>query len=445
MKTLITRTILVMCVLGSAERAWAGREQSALVPKLVAPAKVLSLHRASDKWKVVTTVVLGIEPTTHEATRIFKWSDPAHGEFACDGQAKTVHEIEKPIGTTSISCTYQPSVGYEGADVLKYTARFGGGSFAEEVEVSIDVRARGFRWEFKTNAATVTSDAPDPDALKQIPDIIGGTAQDFLFTLNWQTSRPKTPLATAPSADATRLLRQADLQTTDITAARSANFLFETGVQTDVVAATVVEVGSSATTAASGTTTATSEQAVARRNMVLRGEFNLNASFNADGVGRFVEFGLLGKSSFSTVLDSDESFKEAAGRVLQVVAKDRSAVKFDAGVRLAIKQPHELNTTTIVNPKGQIEQPTNIENMLLVEFTLYRFDSAMSDLETAELDGDSRKRWAVKAEFSPEITALPGHQLPTIGVEISKSWAGGPPAVKVTYGVNLSATKGIFK
>jgi hypothetical protein len=439
------RVSLLVCAVMVAGPAWAAG-QTPPVPKLVPPEKVLSLHRPTAQWDVVTTIVLKIEPTTHEATRTFRWTDPGHGELECDGRVKTTHEIEKSTGTTAISCTYRPSAGYEGADSFMYTVKFGTGAFVEEVNVPIEVRSRGFRWEFRSNGATVTSDAPDPETLKKIPDIIGGTSQDFLFSVNWQTLRPRTPLAETAKRAENTLLRQEELATSDIMASRSANFLIETGVQTEAVSATVVDVGPSATTMESGPSQAggTSQEAVARRNLVLRGDFNVNASFNADGVGRFVELGGFGKGSFSTVLDSNESFKEAVGRVLQVVPTDRSTYRVDAGVRFAVKQAHEMNTTTLVNPKREIERPTNIENMFLVEFGL-RFDTAVSALETKEPGGDSRNRWAVRAEFSPEIHALPGHQLSAIGFEVSRALAGGPPSIKVTYGVNLSATKGIFK
>jgi hypothetical protein len=418
------------------------------VPELIQPAKVLSLHRPSNDWKVVTTIVLQIKPTTFTGGRTFKWSLPAKGDLACDGQAITATQATKDTGTTSISCTYQPHVGPPGADSFAFTVMFAGGAFANEVQIPIEIRDRGYRWEFKSTGATVTSDAPDPEALAKVPDIIGGTSQDFLFTVNWQTLRPRKPLKNRSLATRTEpgLLRQSDLATGAVMASRSANFLVETGVQSETVAATVVDVGSVATKTPSGspTTGTTTTEAVARRNMVLHGEFNVNASFNADGVDRFLELGVLGKGSFSSVLDSNESFKEAVGRVLQIIPKDRSTFKVDLGVRLALKQSHELNTTTLVNKSGDIERPSNIENMVLVEFG-YRYDTALSTLSTDEREGDSRRRWVMRAEFSPEIEALPGHQLPTIGIEVSRSLDGGPPAVKILYGLNLSASKGIFK
>jgi hypothetical protein len=418
------------------------------VPELIQPAKVLSLHRPSNDWKVVTTITLQIKPTTFTGARTFKWSLPAKGDLACDGQAITTTEVTKDTGTSSISCTYQPDVGPPSADSFTFTVMFAGGAFANEVEVPIEIRDRGYRWEFKSTGATVTSDAPDPKALAKIPDIIGGTSQDFLFTVNWQTLRPRKPLMNRSLATRTELglLRQSELSTGNVLASRSANFFVETGVQSETVAAKVVDLGSVATQAPSGSSNSgtTTTEAVARRNMVLRGEFNVNGSFNADGVDRFLEVGVLSKGSFSSALDSNESFKEAAGRVLQIIPKDRSTYKFDLGVRLAVKQSHELNTTTLVNKSGDIERPSNIENMVLVEFG-YRFDSALSTLTTDEPDGDSRRRWVMRAEFSPEIEALPGHQLPTIGIEVSRSLHGGPPAVKVVYGLNLSASKGIFK
>ena len=429
----------------------AGQAAAIPVPVLDPPPKVVSLHRPQKEWNVVTTITLAIKPTTNAIERAFRWSDPTHGELACNGLAKEIHQTSSlPAGTTSISCTYQPAVGFKGIDTFVYDAQFKDGAFTEQATVTIEVRERGLRWEFKTNASTITSDAPDPEALAQIPDILGGTSQDFLFTLNWQTLRPRRSVEnpnTVVEAQATQsLLRKADLRVKNSMASRTANFLVETGVQSEAVAATVVDVGPAATVSSSGDsqTGTTSEQSAARRNMVLRGEFNYNAGFNADGAGRFVEFGGVGKGSFSSVLDSNESFKEAVGRVLQVVPKDRTAYKLDGGFRLAIKQAHELDTTTLVGLNGQTEEPTNIENMFLLEFTL-RFDSAVSGLATDSTTGDSRKRWALRAEFSPEIAGLPGHQLSTIGFEVSRALDGGSPAVKILYGMNLSATKGIFR
>ncbi len=425
-------------------------------PVLKPPPKIVSLHRPREDWKVVTTIDLTIQPTTVPAVeRTFRWTKPVHGKLLCEGEdPKKPLQATTPAGISAVRCTYEPEVGFHSdVDTFKYDAKFEGGPFAEQAEVTIEVRDRGFRWEFKTAGSTVTSDKPDPQALRQIPSIIGGTSQDFLFSVNWQTVRPKRLLANAAVAKRPGLLRTVDMKIADNLASQSANFLIETGVQSEAVAATVTDVGASATTAqpgGTGTGTGTSTPgtttvaSAARRNMVLRGEFNYNAGFNVDGAGRFVEVGAVGKGSFSTVLDPDESFKEALGRVVQVVPKDRSAYKGDIGVRFAVKQAHETETTTIVNPDGQTERPTNIENMFLVEAML-RFDTSVSDLATDTADGDSRKRWAIRAEFSPEITALPGHQLPTIGFEVSKAWAGGPTAVKVTYGMNLSATKGIFK
>jgi len=436
--------------------------QAIPAPVLKPPPKIVSLHRPRDDWKVVTTIDLAIQPTTEPAVaRTFRWTKPVHGELSCEGEGKDPkepREITTLAGVSAVRCTYQPEVGFHSdVDTFKYDAMFEGGPFAEQAEITIEVRDRGFRWEFKTAGSTVTSDKPEPEALRQIPSIVGGTSQDFLFSVNWQTVRPKRLLANPAVAKERRLLRtwiegldkDVDMKIADNMASQSANFLIETGVQSEAVAADVTDVGASATTAPpgdtpTGTAGTTTQESVARRNMVLRGEFNYNAGFNVDGAGRFVEVGAVGKGSFSTVLDSDESFKEALGRVLQVVPKDRSAYKGDIGVRFAVKQAHETETTTIVNPDGQTERPTNIENMFLVEAML-RFDTSVSGLATDTVDGDSRKRWAIRAEFSPEITALPGHQLPTIGFEVSKSWDGGPPAVKVTYGMNLSATKGIFK
>ena len=134
-----------------------------------------------------------------------------------------------------------------------------------------------------------------------------------------------------------------------------------------------------------------------------------------------------------------------AGRVLQVVPKERTALRIDTGVRLALKRAHEQDMTMLISPEGQVEPPTNIENAFLLEVVPFRFDMALPGSPPEGSGGDTRKRWAMRAEFSPEIELLPGHQAPTIGVEVSRAWAGGPAAVKITYGMNLSASKGIFK
>lgn len=416
------------------------------VPRLDPPAKVVSLHRPRDDWKVVTTITLAIEPSTGPWERTFRWSDPVHGQLKCLDLPEATHVATVPSGVTSIACTYQPHVGFVGSDRFTYDARFEGGAFSEQATVAIDVRERGLRWEFRTSASTITSDAPDPEALAQIPSILGGTSQDFLFTVNWQLLRPRQRLADGQLARTSGLLRGADLRMRPGAASRSANFVIETGIESSAVAATLIDVGQAATPMGSTAAGADSptEQAVARRTMVLRGEFNYNAGINADGIGRFVEVGGVGKGAFTTVLDSDESFKEAVGRVFQVVPLDRTACSLDVGMRLAVKQAHELSSTTLVNPSGQTEQPTNIENAFVLE-VLWRFDTSVSNLATDSTDGDSRRRWAIRAEFSPEIDRLPGHQRPTIGFEVSRAWDGGPPSVKITYGVNLSATKGIFK
>ena len=447
------------CVLAGPASA---REAQIPTPVLKPPAKVVSLHRPYDDWRVVTTIVLAIVPTTTPDTpRVFRWTDSDKGgKIACEGEAVEGHDHRKrvPGGASSVNCTYEPEVGFKGVDTFTYDASFDGTNFSSQAPVTVEVRERGFRWEFKTKGSTITSDTPlDPQQLAEVPSILGGTSQDFLLTFNWQTMRPRNSSDTAKEklasfrgqsalarADA-RPLSRSDVVPKKSMASRIANVLVETGVQSEAVAATVVDVGPSATNANTTTTEtdAATEQPVERRNLVFRGELNYNAGLNADGIGRFVEVGALGRGSFSTVLDSDESFKEAVGRVLQVIPKDRSAYRADVGVRLAVKQAHELDTTTIVNRDDQIEHPTNIENMLLVEFA-WRYDRAMNTPPPAD-GGDPRKRWVLRAELSPEITALPGHQLPAIGIEVSKPWSGGRPTVKVTYGINLSASKGIIK
>jgi hypothetical protein len=418
------------------------------VPVLVPPAKIVSLHRPQEDWKVVTTVVLRIEPTTEpNVDRTFRWVQPnSGGAIVCADQPGSATEVTVPAGTSSVTCSYQPATGFKGTEKFAYSAKFKDGAYANDAVVDIEVRERGLRWEFKTNASTITNDSPDPDALAGIPEVLGGTSQDFLFTVNWQTMRPRRRLEDTNLARRAGLLQKTDLKVRPSLMSRATNLLIETGVQSEAVAATVTDVGPSATGGDTSEPAAgTSEQPVARRTLVLRGEFNYNATLNADGVGRLVEIGALGKGGFNTVLDSDESFKEAVGRVLQVVPKDRTAFRADVGVRLAVKQAHELDTTTVVSPSGQVEPPTNIENALLLEFVPLRFDTAVTDVPTGDGSGDSRRRWAVRAEFSPEIDLLPGHQAPAIGIEVSGAWAGGPVAVKITYGMNLSASKGIFK
>jgi len=432
--------------------AWAGVNVGA-IPVLDPPPRVLSLERPHEDWHVVTTIVLKIQPSTTPAVqRRFRWTSPQNGQLACNGTDAATHEADVPAGTSAIICTYQPSVGFSGVDTFTYDAAFFNDSsppnasdFAQQATVTIEVRERGLRWEFKTNAATITSDSPDPQALAEIPSVLGGTSQDFLLTVNWQISRPGKQLISRDLARTSALLRRSDLAVGDSAMSRSANFLIETGVQSDAVAATVTDVGKSATTTGSTSSPATStEKAVARRNMVMRGEVDFGMTLNADGIGRFAEIGGVTTASFSTVLDSNESFTEAVGRVLQIVPKERSAYRLDLGARFAIKEAHELDSTTLVSPGGHVEPPTNIENALLVEFTT-RFDSSIMGVTTESPTGDSRRRWAIHAELSPELTFLPGHQAPTIGFDVSRAWSGGPPAVKVTYGVNLSASKGIFK
>ncbi len=415
------------------------------LPVLDPPAHVVSLHRPHEEWKVITSITLAVEPTPGREVTL-RWTQPKFGALACNGLADTVREAKLAAGVSSIVCSYQPAVGPESSDSFAYQAAFTGSAFGDAALVTIEIRERGLRWEFKTTGSTITSDAPDPKALAQVPSILGSTDQDFLFNVNWQTMRPRRRLTEPGRARAPGLLSRSDLKLSDNLASRSANFLIETGVQSETVAATVTDIGSSATTASSsgeGTGT-TSEQSVSRRNLILRGELNYNASFNADGAGRFIEVGGLGRGGVSTVMDSNESFREALGRVPQVVPMDRTSYRMDSGVRFVIKQAHETNRTVVVDPDGQVEPPTNIENYFLAELTL-RFDSALSGLPTDAPDGDSRNRWAFRAEFSPEMTFLPGHQLPTVGVEVSGAWNGGPPSVKVNYGVNLSATKGILK
>jgi hypothetical protein len=447
MTTRVAIVAVTVWLVAVAWPVWASAQAAVPAPILKPPPKIVSLHRPHEDWKVVTTVTLAIEPTTEPAVkRIFRWTKPEHGEIKCESLAETARETEMPAGSSSIRCTYQPDVGFHDVDKFNYDVKFDGGPFTPQGTVTVEVRERGFRWEFKTNGSTISSDSPpDPNALAEIPSVIGGTSQDFLFTVNWQTMRPRRRLMDENLATTAGLLRQSQLQVEDNMASRIANVVVETGVQSEAVAATVKDVGASATTAApAGTGTGTTTQeAVARRNLVLRGEFNYNAGLNVDGVGRFVEVGGLGRGSFTRVLDSDESFKEAVGRVLQIVPRDRDAFKVEGGFRVAIKQAHELDTTTIVRPGGQTERPTNVENALLVEVT-WRYDSSLRGLATDSLDGNSSNRWAIRTEYSPEITVLPGHQLPSIGFEVSKAWAGGAPSVKVTYGVNLSATKGIF-
>lgn len=415
------------------------------VPRLVPPGKVVSLHRPKEDWKVVTTIILGIEPTTEPYKRKFRWSAPLHGQVLCNDQPVIEHETPYTSGITSIACTYQPQVGFVGNDKFTYDSQFENGAFAPQAVVDIEVRDRGLRWEFKTAGATITSDHPDPEALSQIPSVIGGTTQDFLLSVNWQLLRPRRGMTDAALAQQPGLLRASQLDTRPSNASRSANFVVETGVETEPVASNVDEIADGGSgSPRSPATAASDETAVARRTAVLRGEVNYNAALNADGVGRFAEVGGILRGSLTTVLGADESFKEVAGSIFKTFPKDRGSARIDSGVRFVLKQSHETNTTTLVTPDGQVERPTNVENALTLE-ALWRFDTTASAQAVDVAGGDPRQRWVIRAEFSPEIAGVAGHQLPLIGVEVSRAWKGGPPMWRVTYGVNLSASKGIFK
>lgn len=404
---------------------------------------VVSLSRARPDWRVVTSIELVVTAVAAQPDLLFTVGPVAHGTLTCPLDANGA--IVAAPGSRSVRCSYEPALKWSGPDSFVWRANYRGGASSEPVTVAIDVRERGLRWEFKASGSTITSDRATDAQLASIPDIVGGTSQDFLFTLNWQTVSPRQHLQQALSS--TEQTQSAALAAARVAGAfgrvsRSQNLLIETGVESDTVESTVVDIGTPATPATPATTApagAPAEKPVARRNLVMRTEWNVNAALDADGQGTFIEVGGIARGAFSTVLNSDESFVQAAGRVLQVIPKDRTGFRFDYGGRIAVKQSHESTGTSVITGPDQVERASNIEDLALFEFGR-RFDSAMGDAPTGDLD--PRWAWMLRASVFPHVK-LAGHQLGLIGVEATKP-EGGTFGVKVLYGVNLSASRGIF-
>src|SRR5438045_3355283 len=119
----------LMCTIGVPPARAAGH--SGASPVLDPPPRVLSLERPHDDWHVVTTIVLKIQPTTTPPVqRRFRWTSPQHGELACKGNDVTKHEdvpknyVDVLAGISSVTCTYQPAVGFAGVDTFTYDAAF---------------------------------------------------------------------------------------------------------------------------------------------------------------------------------------------------------------------------------------------------------------------------------------------------------------------------------
>lgn len=408
------------------------------------PTTVVSLSRARPEWRVVTSIDLVVTPIAAQPGLTYTVGPVGHGTLTCPRDASG--KVAAAAGTRSVTCTYEPNLRWVGQDSFVWQATYEGGGTSEPEPVTIDVRERGLRWEFKANGSTIRSESATESQLASIPDIVGGSAQDFLFTLNWQTMSPRQRLRTKlaegqRTASATGALPAAVIAETTGKKSRSQNLLIETGVETDTVSSTVVDVGGAATTRTTGAAaTATEEKPVARRNLVMRGEWNANLALDSDGQGGFVELGVLARGGLSTVLESNESFVEAAGRVLQVIPKDRTAFRVDAGVRLALKQSHESKQTSVITGPDQLERATNIEDFATFEAG-FRFDSGQGDAPVKGAD-DRRRGLVVRASVYPHA-ALAGHQLGMFGIEATKP-TGGTLGVKVLYGVNLSASRGIF-
>jgi hypothetical protein len=416
---------------------------------------VISLHRAASDWRVLTTIWLAAETQDPTADIEFAYVQPPNGALVCDANGKP------PDKQTSVACTYQPKAGYVGADRFTYTAKQGD-RVSQPATVTIDVRTNGLRWELSTVSTTgLTSDNPD---LSTLPQVIGKNSQDFLFSLNWQVAKPRQRLTTQASAAIGGPIASAsDRASADrpvppsaahavaydrgAYGTRNINAVFRTGIVSDPSAVELKDLGPASGTPAGeadGETGTTQTAAVARRQFLVEAEMNYNSVLRWDGVGHFAEVGVIGKGSFSVPVSGSDSVFKTAGRLVDIISDEPGAFKAEGGARFALKQAHEEEAKTLtIAPDGrQANRPSNIDDVLAVDFLIQR-DETMANLPTGS-SSKSENRWALRFVAYPEVKFLSGHQRFQLGLEVSQPLKGGPMVVRVLYGVNLSLSKGLF-
>ena len=417
----------------------------ARAPPAVHDQSIVSLYRERSDWRVITTIWLVAE-VSEPVGVTFTVGSPAHGDLLC-----------KQVTLRSQRCSYEPKTFYLGPDQFVYTAHTGSSSnrsVSRTATVKIDVRKEGLRWEVATGAATAFSSDGQTGAL---PNVLGSTAPDIKFTLNWQLAHPRQKRApesepeVSPrgTRDSSGKNRPADPVTAggmtfDSGGAgfsRSANVVFRVGVVADPAATTVKDLGPESGQVATNAVPVAGPVARARRQVSSEAELNLNGVLKFDGSGSFAEFGLLAKGGADVKIDGANSLFSNEGRVFSIVADEAATFRFETAFRLSIKQAREGDASTMVlasDGKGSeyAYRPAAVDDLLYLEVGFVR-DNRLSGLPVNG-DGRSENRWLLRFAAMPEISIAGGRQRLALGIEISRALKGGPKIVRLTYGVNMS-------
>jgi hypothetical protein len=419
-----------------------------------------SLYRPDATWDVRTTIVLSVEDAdSHQWT--FSLLQPE--ALSLNGQSRLVcpdpggsadSGLNKAIGQTTLLCYYSPKVDSDDEETFRYQAKDQENNLSQPAEVKISVKHGGLRWEFLTNGKTaVTSDNASSSAL---PDILGNTAQDFRFRLDWSVLNPKG------RKDDELSLRQRI--GTRVPHTSNAHFKFEMGFTTESQAAKTTPTTTPATTpapAAGDPASETPNSVVQQRKFTAGGEFNYNAVFAPDQGGTFLEIGGLARGNLDAAIEDTTSGQTVGKQLVTVVRTGTGAGTFrgELAFRVALKQYSDepLRTSvrrcemmptdtkspeTTVAPTRTCEQATfrrNSDNLMEFEFG-YRRDTALDGLDVLKI---TENRYVLRVTAMPELPT-PGHVRGTFGVELTGGFgAGSPKEVKILYGVG-AGTLGLF-
>jgi hypothetical protein len=390
---------------------------------------VVSLFRARPEWEVRTTVCLEGRDADSKTLTFQVVEGARNGKLVPLGScALDPGDADSPLAQRSARYLYQPTVGFTGRDEFTYVAIDEQMGRSQPGTVAIDVRNEGLRWELLTLGATgLTGDA---DSLTDIPKVIGKTAQDFLFVLNWQPASPgQTGTRGAAGWPVTRTGKLS----------RAVSVLFETGVRTGeaaVKARRLLAVDGASPTAANEPT---SEASVAsQRHFTSGGQVNINAVADADGQGTYVELGFTGKGHLDVFVDDAQTSQRSAGQFIQLLREGDTFFRGEAGARVALKQYRE-NSASVVFAGGQrIVYPSNLDELVYVEL-LWQRNNATGQIDVG--GGDSRNRYAVRIAAQPQLVNVPGRPKFLIGIEVTRAISGGRPSTKVFYGLNLSGNR----
>ena len=418
-------------------------------PPIALDVEASSLRRASEEWIIETLLTLratdeGEQPSGMQW--VFRILNPASrvrcfqpvaggGTPTLVGGGAATFEITV-TDDLDITCKYSPPVGRVGDDQFQYegveqSPASGATNLRSAVAtVTVDIKPQGLRWQFQTGAGQSFSSDSGTSGLADIPDILGKTDQDFLFSLDWVFRNPQKRSSQESVGAATA----------------DGHFVFRTGYRNkaDAVVATPLPTGN-LITGAGTTTTAPAQDAVApRRKFSVGGEVNYNFVVVPGDNGSFIELGGLGRANLDIDVEDTETLKQTGERILRLARKssENGSFSFEAGGRVVIKQFHEEMFRTTVQRQGSTTQAytRNTDELLAVEFGLQRDET----FKTLESLGFKPVRYFVRVVATLiEIPGVSGHTKPMFGVELT----GGrdqPRLVKLLYGADISAIGTLF-